>query len=219
MSIHSCLKKLFVKFRYDAPQPAQQPAQCNAVVLSNLDIELYPNHPSPLVTGKRNDDTGISFVCSTVSTSGAGSVILLFQVGGYITWNLGFRNTQGQFVTERHRIYFSLPMMYKLKMPLMALMAITPWKFKAPYYVAKVAAAVKKLDEIDTLLKKIIKLSLNPCSGVYDFLKSLDAYEKNLNQLLQGIGTNTSDPNFARNMRKLEHRPDDTARFAGSRIA
>jgi hypothetical protein len=164
MNAQECLTKAYVKFRYIPPQQREQPADCKLVKFTKSpEIRIFTGQLSAL-EGRRPDELiGIDFHCAVPSTSAAGAIILLLQVSSYIEWEVEFLNKQGRSVHEIHRVFVSLPMMHKLQGPLIALMALTPWKVKLPMYAAQIWKAFQKLEEIEKPLAKILALKKGFC--------------------------------------------------------
>jgi hypothetical protein len=193
----SCLNKLFVEFRYERVGPLDQQVDCST--MSWLQLPKLEIHD-------------LDYHCTLVSPKGAGSWAVLFQVSGFIDWKLGFAKA-GSVLTESHSVYFSIPVMYKDSMAFTALMAVTPWKIKAPYWLLRIAVAVRKLQEIDDVIKEIVKIAGNRCGTFDDLVEFLKKHEQYLNRLLKSIGTGSGgEGKLARQLRVLERTPGQAAR-------
>jgi hypothetical protein len=201
MSAKACLKKLYVQLNYIAPKPVGEPKYCNLVIWRR-----FPE----LITF----DGGITIPCLEISTSGAGAIIAILQVPGTISWEFGFMNRQGKYVTEWHQINFSIPVMVKLGFPKIALgMLMRGAMMKGLWWASRVAAIIHKLDEIEEVLGKVAKLGANRCqAGAYEFLKSLKEYEKWLNDLMQGAASSHVDSDIA----QFDRKPIGTGKFVGA---
>lgn len=235
MSAEQCLKKAYVKFRYIPPPHPRQPVDCKQVKFTKPpEIRIFTGQISKL-EGQREDELiGIDLHCAVPSTSGAGGIILLLQVSSYIEWEIEFLaaaqpqfnvplELQPQFcpkaelVRETHRVYVSLPVMYKLAGPRIALMAITPWKLKLPVYAAQIWNAFKKLNELEKPMAAILALKKGFCpEDIKTLEEALKKAEKELNDLLQQAQQGSSAGDIAT---RMQHKMEGSGRFAGTRLA
>src|SRR5262249_17679000 len=160
----------------------------------------------------RDEVIGFDYLCSVISLEGAGGIILLFQVSSYIEWEIEFRNKKGRTVRETHRIFLSMPLMQKLKGPMIALIAVTPWQAKLPFYAMKIWTSFRKLDEVEKVFAMVAMFHMMGfChKDIKSLVDLLHDYETELNQLLHRAAMGTSDSDIAR---RMEHF-DQGSRFA-----
>jgi hypothetical protein len=217
-SPQECLKKTYVKLRYIRPQYPHTPLQCEQVKFTkDPELRILTGQLSAL-EGRRPDEIiGIDLHCALPSTQGAGAIILLLQVSAYIEWEVEFMAQSAHTVRETHRVFVSIPMMYKLHGPRIALMALSPWKLKLASYTAQIAAAFRKIDELEKVMANVVALKKGFCpKDVAAMESALKAYETQLNQLLQGAAQGTVDGEIAR---KMDRSGYASGRFAGTRVA
>jgi len=218
MSAAACLSKTYVKFRYIAPDPMDTPMNCRAVVITKFPkIRIFTGQISKLEGARSDEIIGVTLHCAVPTTEGAGGIILLLQVSTYLEWEVGFMNQRGRYVNETHRVFLSLPVMHKLQGPMIALMALTPWKLKIPTYIARIAAAFHKISEVEGLIGKVAMLYNGHCpDDLKRFIESLRVYEIELNNMLQRAAHSTSEGDIAK---RMERAPVDSGRFAATRLA
>lgn len=215
---NDCLRKMYVKLRYIPPPRPELPANCKQITFEKSpEIRILTGQRSVLHGRPSDEIIGIDFLCAVPSTSGAGAIILLLQVSAYIEWLVGFHNNQGTYVIEMHRLFVSMPMMFKLQGPRIALMAISPWYIKAANYASQIVAAFRKIDEIEKVMGRIMNLKKGFCP---DDIKSLEEglklFETELNLLLERAASNVYEGEIAR---RMDHKAHGTGRFAGTRLA
>lgn len=227
MDPQECLRKAYVKLRYIPPtympprQP-EQPVDCKFVKVSQgPDIRTLTGQISVLEGRPRDEIIGIDLHCSVIATSGDGGIILLLQVSSYIEWEVEFSSTKGNWVSEWHRVFVSLPMMHKIEGPRVAINLISGkhlWKTKLVGYAAQIAAAFRKLEEMEKVMAPILKLKKGFCPDDIKAMESaLKKYETELNHLLQRAARDPrSDDGIAR---RMHHDSYGTGRFAGNRVA
>jgi len=91
MGVEKCFDQTSVKMYYIPPKDAKTPANCKQVrVTKQPELRLLTGQISKLEGSGRGDTIGIDLVCTAVSSEGAGGVILLLQVSGYIEWEIEF---------------------------------------------------------------------------------------------------------------------------------
>lgn len=194
-SAEECFKKTYVKLYYIPPKHPARPADCKRVKFSkDPEIRILTGQISKLEGVGRGDLIGIDLHCAVVSTAGAGGVIVLLQISGYIEWEVEFVPAlreqplhcpvPGPFdmprtppapesynrtpappppVRETHRVFFSVPMLYKFEGPRMALMAISPLKLKLGAYGAMIVNAFLKLRQLDGVVSQVLRLKKGFC--------------------------------------------------------
>jgi hypothetical protein len=216
MSTQTCLNKMYVRLRYIPPRHPEQPADCKQVkITKSPKIEIAIGEQSKLkgLAPSGQIIRGIDLHCVVPTTSGAGAVILLLQVSSYIEWEIEFLNKQGRSVREIHRVFVSLPMMYKIAGPRVMLMALTPWYLKMPVYAAQIWNAFQKLEELEKPMAEILALRKGFCPGDINALEEgLKKIETELNYLI--IRVQQGDI-----ARRMENKIDGTGRFTGTRLA
>jgi hypothetical protein len=245
MSADDCFKKAYVKLRYIPPREPAPPADCRQVKITKSPEVIVFTGQTPGFEGIGPGDlVGLKLHCVAVSSYREGAVILLVQVTGYIEWEIEFvraspeqvcrapgpfdlrRNppppeegftcaAPGPLVREKHRIYFSLPMLHKLAGPRIALMAISPLKFRLASYAAQIANAFLKMRQLDRALALIAAPKKGFCPEDIQALEAgLQKLEKELNTGLQWVGSSGGD--IASLMNGW---PGGTGKFAGCRSA
>jgi hypothetical protein len=216
---HECLKKTYVKFRYIPPHRPLLPADCKQVNFEKgPDIRIFTGQISRLEGRPADEIIGIDLLCAVPSTARAGAIILLLQASTYVEWMIGFKDQQGAYVLEMHRVFVSIPMMYKLQGPRIALNAISPWYLKLANYGGQIAVGFKKLNEIEKVMARILKLKKGFCpEEIKAMVDGLKAFETELNLLLERAARETlGEHEIARRMDANGHQQ---ARFAGARLA
>jgi hypothetical protein len=201
-----CLKKTYVKLYYIPPPNAQVPQNCNTVLFTKYPEITYPE-------GMITDLFAIDVLCAHPYAEGAGGVMLLLQITTYIKWEISFLNQQGQMVRETPMIYCSMPMIYRLKGPLIALRVVSPWQIKIGYYAGMISHLFKKIDEVEAIMALVVKRRIGFCpSDIQALQKALNVLEAQLNSYLRGIG--------AGQIASLldGSRPAPLARFGGKQI-
>ena len=97
----------------------------------------------------------------------------------------------------------------------MALMALSPLKIKLIGYAGMIAAAYKKIDEMETIMAKILTRKVGFCpEDVKKLENGLRSLEFELNNLIKKTAGESGQL-----VLKMESSPIlDTGRFAGTRI-
>ena len=91
MGAEECFKKTYVKLYYMPPKQPARPADCKQVKFTkDPEIRILTGQISKLEGVGRGDTIGIDLHCAVVSTEGAGGVIVLVQISGYIEWEVEF---------------------------------------------------------------------------------------------------------------------------------
>jgi hypothetical protein len=220
----------------------QQPVNCKQVKFTKSpEIRIFTGQVSKLEGQQPDEIIGIDFHCAVPYTDGAGGVILLLQVSSYIEWEIEFLSApvqpqfcpapyqegsvpeqlrfspapKGQVVRETHRVFVSIPMMYKLQGPMMMLMAATPWQFKLPSYAARIWNAFQKLEELEKIVAQILLLKKGFCpEDIKALEEGLKKIETEANHRLQEVGRSNDGLAW-----RMQNKPDGTGRFAGTRLA
>lgn len=214
-SAEECYEKTYVRFYYIPPKHPARPADCKHVKFAkDPEVRILTGQISKLEGIGRGDLIGIDIHCAVVSTAGAGGVILLLQISGYIEWEVEFipaareqpqhcpipgpfdvfRQTPSPEsfnrspappppVRETHRVFFSIPMLYKFEGPRMALMAITPFKLKLGAYGAQIVSAFLKLRQVERVMSLVLGLKKGFCP------EDIRAMEEGLRSLEKELGT------------------------------
>jgi hypothetical protein len=172
--IDACLAQAHVTLRYIPPKNPQPKKDCKATAL------LKPPIVSVL---KHHQDTRL--LCAIPQTEGAGAIVLLAQVSANIEWEILFKNTFNMPTREVHAVFASFPVMVKLPGPRIALMAVTPMYLKLPVYAGMAYRVFSRIEEMERVLKVILKLQKGYCSDDIKGLESgLRAIEQEGNQFL-----------------------------------
>lgn len=205
-----CLRRTYVKLNYVPPLQPHVPLHCNSVAWTKLPeiafTERQMKDPIPFV-----------FLCALPYTVDAGGVIVLLQINARIIWELSFINTLGQMVSENHHVFVSMPMMFNLRGPRIALNAILPWPVKLVGYVGIIAKAFRGLDEVESIFAKILSRQVGFCPKDVKALQvGLKALETEMNHLLQRGAESLDDRKLAS---RMNFSPFGTGRFAGTRLA
>ncbi len=257
-----CFDQTYVKLYYIPPKDAKPAADCKQVkVTKSPELRIFTGQISKLEGSGRGDHIGIDVVCSNVSGHGAGGVVLLLQVSGYIEWEIEFVPAPPpQFtpkprpidvfrpppppplnhspvrpsvpaplppIRETHRVFVSLPMMYVIEGPKIALailgarLGLSPL-FVLSNYTAKILLAYKKLREVDLLLHRVrldlVTAKRGFCPGDVRLLEEgLKTLEKELaGSIRRYWATGGDDKRISAFMRG---RGDGAGRFLGDRLA
>lgn len=265
MGYEQCVKQTYAKLYYIPPKDAKPMADCKLAKVTKLpELRLFTGQISALEGSGRGDQIGIRLICSVVSSEGAGGIILLLQVSGYIEWELEFvpahppQNTPRAVfppsplappnsgpapwvtapnspaplppVRETHRVFVSLPMLYKIEGPKVLLLALSfraGMLFNAPVpmltiYAAKILNVYRKLREVDNVLHRVNYDVVTAQRGFCpDDVRTLQTTLANLEKWLSGKilevwSTGGDDKNIAGFMRG---RGDGAGRFLGDRLA
>jgi hypothetical protein len=246
MSADDCFKKTYVKLYYIPPRDPEQPEDCKKVKITRPpEITIFTGQISRVEGVGKGDLIGLDLHCSVISTEGAGGIILLLQVSGYIEWEIEFVSappllvcrppgpfdispppipgdllscqapTPGKVVRETHRVYFSVPMLYKLAGPRIALMMRSPLKLRLAAYAAQIANAFLKLRQLDRVLALVTAPKKGFCPEDIRALEAgLKAAEKEMNSSLQWVASGNDDIASL-----MKGRPGGVGQFAGSRTA
>src|SRR6266480_4284042 len=181
------LRNAYVILRYIPPPNPQEPADCKAVVfLRDPDIRIFSGQRS-LLDGRPPDELiGVEYLGAAISLSGAGSLIILVEVGTYIEFELGFRTKQNAWVTELHRIFVKMPIMLKVPGPRILLSRWLPMWMRLAHYAAAIWAGFRKIDEVEEMLGVLMQLKQGVCPDDIDRLKKgLQEIEDTSNTLLR----------------------------------
>jgi hypothetical protein len=206
-----CLKKSYVKINYKPPQKLEIPKNCNDV--------LWTKHPEIFIgiPGHRDPINGIHVLCAAPFASGAGGIVMLLQITGYVEWTLSFINTQGRMVVETHRVIVSMPLMYKLMGPRMLLMAASPWKIKLIGYAGMIGKAFKSISEMQEILGKTMSRKVGFCpKDIENLQEGLKTLETGLNSLIRRAASSSADVELAT---RMKFSGPGTACFAGTHLA
>ena len=155
MSADDCYKKTYVKFKYVPPVRTREPLNCAAIHFTESPALGFPD-----------DYKSIDLVCHAFPTEGAGGIILLLQVKTSIMWKMGFIDTAGTFTTESHRIDVSMPMLYEISGPMLALRLVVKGLAKAISFmpsIASVITAMKNLHDMQRVMAKVLSFHKGFC--------------------------------------------------------
>jgi hypothetical protein len=207
------LNRAYVKIYYVTPQgPGSQeiPRDCKQVFFTESP-RLYP--PDGALT------LGIDFLGAVLTTDGAGGVLLLLQITQYIKWQRSFISVSGKAVQLWEQIFVSIPMVFKLEGPRMALMALSPLKVKLIGYAGVIGKAFRAIDEVEKVFKLLLSVQERKgwCSDdVTRLVDGLQALEVEYDNQLQQARLMAGGVSYASMMNP---KPYGTGRFAGARFA
>jgi hypothetical protein len=128
---------------------------------------------------------GIELLCDVISLEEERGVILLFEVGAYITWWISIMTKarpnrydlgqklieQGETVNEKQRIYLSIPVMVKLPGSHILLSRWMPTWMRIGHYIEGIIAGFRKIDEVEQTLGKIRLLKSGVCPTNIEMFK------------------------------------------------
>ena len=186
-SAQQCLRKTSAIVRYIPPANPQEPTDCKTVTfIKDPEIRIFTGQRSVLEGRPSDELIGLDYLCSVLSLEGAGGIILLLQVGTYIEWEVGFRTKQNTYVTELHRLFVSLPVMFKISGPQILLSRWLPMWMRLGHYAASIWAGLRKIDELQEMLGTVALLKTGVCPDDIKTLKeSLRKIEEEMNKLLR----------------------------------
>jgi hypothetical protein len=202
----NCLKNVYVKLRYIPHLYPQEPADCKRVIFRKSP-RISVNHA--LIPGN------IRVKCAEPFTGGAGGVNLLLQVSTFVDFEIEFETKRGGYAYETHRVFVSLPIMFKLQGPRMALSAASTWPIKIILFAQLIIKGLAKVEEMEKLFGMILSLRKGFCpSDIRKLENELKAYEAKLNNLLRSAAGGGSGIASL-----MEHKAYGVGYFAGTCMA
>jgi hypothetical protein len=235
----NCIKKTYAKLYYIPPTKPGRPVDCKKVKFTKSpEVALMPGGRGDYrkVMGLRpGDSIGIDFhwadpltPCVAPSTVGAGGVIVLLQISACIEAEVEFTSSSSlqealllgyspapRVVREMHRVYVSLPMLYKVPGPRIALMSMSPAWIKLGAYATLIGKAFLEMRQVEQAMEKVLALKEGLCPEDIRALElGLNKLETEFNSRLEHAILSPDD--LASSMSRAV---DGTARFVGSRVA